>query len=447
MADVKSRHPDYTADRVAEWALMRDAMDGESAIKSAGETYLPMPSGFLALGDEGSRVAYGSYRGRAQFPEIVTPSIGAMVGIAHGKEVQIEMPDAMGYLWEAATDGDNPLSLEAFHRRITRHLLTFGRYAVLADAPEGGGNPFLSGYAHGNLINWDAGFYVLDETAMVRDGFDWVQREQYRVLTLEEGSYVQRLYTGDDLVAGEDIFPSAQGGRGLDFIPLAVANARDLTPDVETPPLIGVARAALAMYQLSADKRHQLYMSGQEMLVAVNCNAPEYVGAGAAFEAISEGEKPADLKYVGPSCIGIEAHERAIKDAREEAVMAGAKMLEQSEQVQESGNARELRFASETASLKSVVMASCGLLERSLKNVAVMLGQSPDAVVVTPPKDLMDRTMTATDAKTLFEIFMDGGVSWDTYHENLQRGGIMSPERTADDERALIGPTEMDQPE
>ena len=46
MATVKSYHPSITAERRAEWKLMRDCMDGESAVKSRGETYLPKPTGY-----------------------------------------------------------------------------------------------------------------------------------------------------------------------------------------------------------------------------------------------------------------------------------------------------------------------------------------------------------------------------------------------------------------
>ena len=39
-------HFALTAERRAEWQLMRDAMDGESAIKRQAELYLAKPGGF-----------------------------------------------------------------------------------------------------------------------------------------------------------------------------------------------------------------------------------------------------------------------------------------------------------------------------------------------------------------------------------------------------------------
>ena len=430
--DVKTKHPSLTGERLAEWKLMRATLDGESAIKRDGETYLTKPGGFKA-NPAAESALYSAYKSRAQFPEILAPSIAAMIGIVHGQEIDIQIPKGMEYLWEDA-DG-NGLPLEAFHRRITRDLLVMGRYGVLADAPEGGGDPFLSGYSADTIINWDTDFWVLDESGMRRNGFAWANVEQYRVLSMD-GVYVQGLWSGTGKLA--EVPVNGSGGKALPRIPFAVANARDLTPKVETPPLIGVSRAALAIYQLSADYRWQLFMSGQETLVAINGDPPTFVGAGAVHHMMGgEGQTP-DLKYVSPSCSGIDAHLKAMEDNRIAAIQAGARLLEQSDAVQESGSARKLRFASETATLTSIAQASCALLERSLRNVAMMMGLTEDEIVVTAPTDLLDRTMSAADLAALFGVYDAGGMSWESYHEAGKRGGIFSPERDASAEYALI---------
>ena len=46
MSDVSNKHPEYTADRLAEWQLCADAFNGESAIKRRTEAYLSKPSGY-----------------------------------------------------------------------------------------------------------------------------------------------------------------------------------------------------------------------------------------------------------------------------------------------------------------------------------------------------------------------------------------------------------------
>jgi hypothetical protein len=432
---VKTLHPAITSVRQKEWQLCRDAMDGEGAIKLRGEEYLPMPSGFRGQ-EDGGKAMYLAYQGRAQFPEIMAPSVGAMIGIIHGREIGITMPDAMMYLWEDA-DGDG-LPLEAFHRRITRELLVIGSYGVLADAPRDGGDPYLVGYRRDKIINWDKDWWVLDESAMKRDGFAWDQLEQYFMMGLNAEVYFAALLNERGDVV-EEIQVRARGGGLLPRIPFAVASALDLSPRIEAPPLIGVARAALASYQLSADYRHQLYMSGQETLVAIDGDAPTTVGAGTVHEMRgSPGTKP-ELKYVSPSCSGIEAHDAAMQRQREAAVAAGARIFEQTAQGAESGEAKKLRYASETATLVSIAQNSSALLERSLKNVAMIMGLPEDEIVVEAPNDLMDRTLTPQEFAALFGVYDAGGMSWETYFRNGQRGGVFSPEDTAEDEAGRLG--------
>lgn len=430
---VEEKHPDFNSSRLDEFKLMADAAEGESAIKLAAETYLPRPGGFAAAANPDAM--YRAYKDRAQFPDITAPTISAMVGIIHGKEIAIEKPDSMNYIDEKATQ--EGLSLEAFHRRITAALLKKGRYGVLVDAPEGGGDPYMCGYDGDRVINWEAdgSFYVIDDSGYTRDGYSWTTENKHIVLDMSEGSYTQKEVKD----SGEDeVTPGKTGGGSLEKIPFVVANARDISTAMLPPPLIGVARAAKAIYQLSADYRHQLFMSGQETLVAINGDAPSAIGAGVVHEMRgAEGVEP-DLKYVAPECTGIEAHERAMESNKDAAILAGAKLLEQDDKgVNESGKARKLRFASETATLSDIAKVSCEVLERSLRNLAMMQGLSDaeqDKITVTPPKDLMDTTISAQDAKALVEAWQAGGYSYKTLYENLQKGGIANPEREFEDE-------------
>ena len=444
MSGVKTFHPAVTQIRRAEWQLMRDCMDGEGTIKERGDQYLPIPSGFTSQ-DDGGKAMYRAYLERAQFPEFLAPSVGAMIGIIHGQEWQVEMPDAMNYLWENV-DGEG-LPLEAFSRRVTRELLIIGSYAILTDAPREGGDPYLSGIRRDKVINWDSDWWVIDETRMKRDGFVWEQIERFLVLGIGDGGYMPVLLDGNGDVI-EEIEVRARGGGLLPRVPFVVGSALDLSPRVEAPPLIGVGRAAKAFYQLSADYRHQLYMSGQETLVAIDGEAPDAVGAGVVHQMYSAGEgKQARLEYVSPSCSGIEAHDRAMMMQREAAMQAGARLFEQTPQGAESGEAKRLRYASETATLTSVAQNSALMLERALKDAAMIMGLPEDDIVVTPPKDLMDRTLSPQEFAALFGVYAQGGMSWETYFENGQRGGVFSSEITAEDEAArLEGPVADDEP-
>jgi hypothetical protein len=441
---VDTKHPDWE-EHIDEWRQMRITASGPKQVKECGVEYLPMPSGFTTHKDKGVN-AYNSYQKRARFPNIVGPTIVGMSGVIHRMEAQVEMPDAMEPLWERATkDG---LPLEALHRKITNELLTTGRYALLADAglAETGGSdiPFIVCYTAEALINWseDYDFFVLDEEAYKRNGFAWTLDPQWRVLELVEGKYQQRVFSGPNKTEAEAVEPTALGAKPLDVIPFVVMGTMNLSTDVDTPPLMGVSEASLAYYQLSADYRHQLYMSGQETLFVYNMPAPETVGSGVivSIEDVSKDQHEPKAEYVGPDCKGIEAHKDAMQDELTNAAKAGARLFEQSEtqSSQESGESRRMRYAAETSTLTTIARTAAQGLEKALKYIAMMMGLNPDDVVVTPNLSFVDVKMSAEDATKLVDIWMNEAISYETLYGNLQKGEIASAERTFEDEQKLI---------
>lgn len=439
---VDTRHPDYQS-HVDEWNLMRSAIRGTTAIKEEGVTYLPMPQGFSNQTDKGVSI-YNAYKSRAQFPEITSPTVLGMLGVIHRVEAKIEMPSAMEPLWERATkDG---LPLEAFHRMITHELLSTGRYGILVDAAsaaEGGSDiPWMVGYTTETIINWstDSDFFVLDENHLKRDGFAWVDTNQWRVLELKEKVYTVTVYDDSGPMQDQIATPNAIGGKVLEEIPFVMIGTLHLKPEVQDPPLLGVARAAVSIYQLSADYRFQLFMSGQETLFCYNMEAPAAVGAGVivSVEGINKDMHMPSAEYVGPSCAGIDAHKQAMDDEKATAAEAGARMFHSSAPNQESGDARKIRYAAETATLTSIAQTSAQGLERALKHIAIMMGLNPDDVVVTPNLDFIESTLNPTEAAKLVELWQGGAISYETLYENLQKGSIASVERDAEDELKLI---------
>lgn len=432
---VDNKHPDYD-ERISEWAMVRDVIRGPLAVKARRFDYLPMPSGF-ALQDDVGVAMYAAYSTRAQLPDIFNPTVQGMIGVIHRSEAEISMPDAMLPIWEKATNTGLPL--EAFHRRITAELLEVGRYSILVDGPSNGTDlPYMVGYSAESLINWSetGDFFVLNESNRQRDEFDWKDFIRYRVLQIVDGQYQVKVYEGQGDAQNITIVnPKARANRPLTQIPIVVIGSRDLSITIDEPPMIGVARASLAIFRLDADYRHQLYMSGQETMVVINGKAPTVVGAGVILEINGQG---ADAKYVGPSGSGIAAHRTAIQDEREAAVASGAKMFDATKRAAESGEALRLRYAAQTATLTTVAMASAAGLEKALRHVAIRIGVNPEEVIVKPNLRFVDTIMTPEQAESMIRAWQSGGISYTTMYENLRRGQIASEERDAEEELQLI---------
>ena len=144
--DPSAKHPKYEFQ--PSWQLMRDAVDGEDAVKAKGTDYLPMKSGIVAMTDAvKQKAAYEAYKLRAEFPELVAPTIRGAVGTMLDKPATVELPTALEGMIERATrDG---LTLDALHRNIAIELMTVGRFGLLPSIFDG--SPYLAGYVANRL--------------------------------------------------------------------------------------------------------------------------------------------------------------------------------------------------------------------------------------------------------------------------------------------------------
>jgi hypothetical protein len=459
IGDVSEKHPDL-AIILEDWQECRDAVAGATTVKAKATQYLPMPSGFK--GSPEPEGMYSAYKMRAQFPDLFSPCIQGMLGIIHQSEAHIEGLEEgkpLANMWEKASPDE--LTLEALHRKITEEILTTGRVALLADLPpEGGELPWVAMYRAESLINWSESrnFFVLEEDYRVRTGFSWEGKKRYRILELMDSVYQvqvvdedgRALNPEDDLteqdveegVATAIVVPQVRGGDTLEKIPLVIAGSRDMALEPDQIPLIGVVRAAYAIYRLDADYRHQLFMSGQETLFYIGldkADVPSYVGAGVGV-SIPEG---GDAKYVGPSGSGIAAHKTAIDDERANASEAGSRMFAVGDKKSaESGEALRIRARAGSATLVSVAQTSAAALEQVLRYCAELVGQDPEEIIVKPNLDFLEQDMTADEANKMVELWMNKVIAYETLYDNLQRGGIASEERTAEEEQELVAEEE-----
>jgi hypothetical protein len=114
----------------------------------------------------------------------------------------------------------------------------------------------------------------------------------------------------------------------------------------------------------------------------------------------------------------------------------------------ESGEALRLRYGAQTATLTSVAKAGAAGLQKALRHVAMFMGADPEQVLVKPNLKFVDTTLTPADAVSLVSLWQQRGISRTTMFENLQRGEIISSERTQEEEFAEIeADTSLDDPE
>lgn len=453
-------HPDYAA-MLPDWQLLRDAYQGETAVKRGDLWYLPATPGQvldgMSTGEKG-RTSYEGYKARARFPDYVEQAVSAMVGVMHSKPPIIELPPRLAAMLESATIDGEPM--DVLLRRINEHQLITGRLGLMLDVQTGAAAaavPYIALYDALSVRNWDDGsrsdlvlkklnFAVLDESGPVRDRFTWTHKEAYRVLVLGElaanepsGAYRVGVF-GDVATFDESTLqPVSLAGRELEEIPLVLINARDIVNAPEKPPLLGLARLCLQMYRAEADYRQALFMSGQDTLVVTGGNDDDElrVGAGARIDVALGG----DAKYIGVSGKGLPEMRTALENDRKEARDLGGRLLDTTGADAESGEALRIRVSARTASIRQIALTGAAGLEALLKIAARWVGADEAAVKVTPNLDFADDRL---EGKVVVELMTAKGlgapISLRSVHDLMRTRDITA--MTFEDEMAEISTEE-----
>jgi len=465
---IDSTHPLYDR-QINNWKMCRDSYAGEDVIKEKGQTYLPATSGQeeanINVPNSRGYQEYSRYKARAVFHEYLKEAVETAIGVMWQKPPVIELPAALEKMREnATTSGEGLLQLL---RRINEEQLVTGRLGLLLDFPTTpqpiGSTPYIAFYVAENIINWDDGLrgetvqdslnlVVLDESEPVRkEDFQWEEEEKYRVLLIgetlaneESGTYRAGVFT-DNLSFSEEKMktPSISGGEP-DSIPFVFINSKDIVASTDIPPLLGVARASLAIYRGEADYRQALHLQSQDTLVLKG--APEgfdaVVGAGTALVIPSD----ADAKYIGVSSQGLPEQRQALENDKNKIAGKSGQLLDASSKQKESGEALNTRIKAQTATLNQIALAGAGGLEKILKKAAEWVNASPDEVKVIPNLDfasdklLPDDLLKMQSAKT-----MGAPISEKTIHNNMQKKGLT--ELTYEEEQDEIeqeAPTGLD---
>ena len=305
-------------------------------VKERGTLYLPPTSGMVADGMDNAGQpgwkAYDAYRKRSSFPDVVKEAVSGNIGVMEHKPPVIELPAALEPMRELATLRGE--SLEMLLRRINEEQLITGRLGLLLDIPKIEFRdrvlPYVAVYKAEHVINWDEGrrdgitvdnlnFVSLDESQFERQSnFSWDFERKFRVLILGDaeanepkgqGTYSAAVFRADSngqFNKSELVEPSIRG-RVLDKIPFVFINSKDVVPEPEEPPLLGLARRALTIYRGEADYRQALFMQGQDTLVVMgasggpNGEAEFRVGANATINLPING----NAKYIGVDSKGL----------------------------------------------------------------------------------------------------------------------------------------------
>lgn len=424
----------------SQYALIRDCLDGEDAIKDGGPTYVPKPDGMAAQN-------YTHYLDRACYYGAPAMTLQALVGLALRKDPVIKLPARLEPMRLNATSENAPLSIMI--EEMASEVMSMGRFGILLDFPAEGATvntvPHFSTFLAENIEDFQTAYVdgkkVLTRVHLSSDETDDDGSDVHYELILEDTIYKFRRFVIDEKKnrsdVGEEIIPTVNG-KALNFIPFVMVSHKGLRPENVTPPFLTLCKVALSHFKNSADREHSIYLTAAPtpwVAGSITANkVPTQIGAGALW-ILPEGTQVGLLEFTG-------AGVAAMKDLMEEKVdtMAtlGARMLSTTMNRNETIDTATQRTRSELALLHGTVVSVETAINQLLRVAADWVGASRDDVSVTMSRDFIETAMDPKMIDQQFKLWMGGAISRATLYENLQKGEIARADRTVETEMDLI---------
>ena len=300
---VDTSHPSYIA-TAPQWKVMRDVLDGEDAVKFAGEEYLPRLR-------EQQPKDYESYKARGIFFNGTSRTHEALTGFVFRQDPMVKYPDDLQPFYQDCTMAGLPFM--TYIEDVVREVMGVGRMGTLIDFDTlGERRPYIAKYKAEDIVNWRQDrvngqmvmtLLVLHEISnewiagtdgpQPEDEFDLQDYDQWRVYRRQvddDGSgYVtcealrklpvsqgQRKVakTGDRLEDwGEQLqtdscsrsstrWVPTRRGQPLDEIPFVFHGPQNSLIDIDKIPLLDMARVNLSHYRSSVDLENGRHFIG-----------------------------------------------------------------------------------------------------------------------------------------------------------------------------------------
>lgn len=473
--DKNNRHPQYLENEFG-WRMVNDCVVGASAVKRSNELYLPMPTSMATMkikpssvGSGGGNVsqgpiwqslmerspnyhsnpAYAAYKTRAQFPDITANTLRGLLGLAckSDVDVQIELPAQMEYLLESATT--TGLNLFQLYKVALAEVMKTGRFTLLVDINQTTGLPIIVPYVAQTFINWCEApvggvktvVQMMFEESQATNPADYSQSDEPPVLNREfflnqDQQYSIAFYVDGELKPDFPVQPTYLG-RTLNEIPQVIIGSTDYGADVDVIPLYGLADTAVSIYQMDADLSQSEFLTANPTLVITGIDVDETPGVVGPNIAMVISNPNAKVFYTTTDTGGLGSIRSHIELAFRQAAHEGANLLGPDKAGAESGEAIKLRQAASGATLEGVIDQVGDGIEKALKIIAEWMGVSGD-VVFAPVKDFGGNTLTAPEQQALLQSWIAGGISRETYLENMQATGIVNSDVTIEEEVARI---------
>lgn len=447
--------------KLSDWKMVRDCIEGARSVKDAAESYLPK------LGGQ-EKKDYDDYRLRAVFFNATARTAEAMTGLLFRKppEMELDGEDLAKIVSDADLKGNTFVS---YSRTLANEVVSVGRAGTLIDWSANEARPYLSLYKAEDIVNWRteriAGkmhltLLVLRECYEQADGGDEFAPnvvEQWRVLrAATDGAGVTGVSvevwrkTGDkgELTKAEELTMTRRESP-LKAIPFVFHNADAPGPDIGRVPLADLAGVNVAHYRTSADLENGRHICGLPTPYAFGMTQhgdesgpKEFIlGATKAWTSSNAQAKAGFIEFTGQ---GLGALEKGMEEKEKQMAALGARLIEPPKKDAEAFETVQMRATSEASTLARIGMLTTEGLVWTLAWVSWWYGNgdTPEAaaegVIFALNKDFVSSAITPEMLTAWVAARQSNLVSAEAFFYNLQRGEAYPDGWTREEEEESI---------
>lgn len=440
--------PSKLADAVsamhADWDLVEALMGGTKAMRAAGKTYLPQWPG------EEDR-AYQARLGVSTLLPAYRETVTNMTSRVFASPIQLGK-DVPPYISDLSTNIDREgNNLQVWARDWFAKGLAYGMCPVLVDYPRAEGvrtiadekrlgvRPYAVVIHPKRILGWKSQGGVLTQIrfteAVTEDDGEFSSRNVDQIRVLEIGAWA--IYRKDD---NGDWFLYQEGISTLPVIPLVMFYTGRTGYMTATPPLLDLAHLNVKHWQSQSDQDNILHVARVPILTVIGYDdvigedgQPRElkVGAGSVLKLPQNG----DAKFVEHGGGAIEAGRSSLKDLIEEMRMSGAKLLQpltttSSKTAEQVGNEAD----TELSPLEAMALTFQDAMDQVLQLFAMWRGLPDGGSCKVQGNFDIDYAPEAS-LQFLLSMANSSKISDETLFEEARRRGVISEDKTWDDER------------
>ena len=411
------------------------------------------------------------YINDAQFTNFTGRTKHGLVGAIFRRKLIADLPPTIQYAVEDVTGSG--MGLNKLAQEITGELLITGRYGLLVDFPALESPATLAELEQNNIkariyryraesiINWKTDLIngqpkltlvVLKECLSQidpDDGFKWSNSDQYRVLRLIDGVYVQDLYNKDEEMVSRQVVLD-YSGNPFDHIPFFFAGSEDNDSELDNIPLYDLALLNIGHLKNSADYEESVHIVGQPTVVFATDYSPEQF-ADANPGGIRVGARRGHNLGPGGSATFLQASPNQLADSamqrkEEQAVMIGARLITATAD-RETAEAARMRYSGETSVLSTIADNVENVLEQCCKELERFSGNTTGDIKITVNKHFFDKNIDPNLIMAQIQLAEKKVLSKVDIRQTLREHGIVPETRSDSDIDADINkdPVQVDQ--